>query len=202
MIVEALAKLWAVNDSLPNRVDLIVPVAHGATKSGRVTKGADAVGFITRGLLRLYADQSPVVVFGVFSKSEYPDIEEAFKSMLLPNAIFVKGVVSTIEECLKVKAALAPNFAPKRILVVTDEAHSRRCRIVWRVFFPDAEIYIVAVPISETKDKESPMLPYHSKWATLIFQALPTPYFWYLAKRGPDYMSSKAESLHQPVTPR
>lgn len=201
MLIEWLARLWAVNDPLPQTCDLLVPIAHGATSHNRLTYGAYAVARKTAEILHLLREigQLPFVAFGAFTGSKNPEIEASIKATFF-HGKYVGHVVSTIEECRKVKENLPEKFTPRSIVVVSDEAHSRRCRIVWKTFFPNSQISIVSVKISETVDKESPMLPYRlGSWAVLAFQALPTPYFWYLAIRGPKYMAKMATNIHQPI---
>lgn len=200
MFIDWLAEKWAVNDPLPEECDLLVPIAHGATPE-RLTRGAHAVALKTAEVLTQLRDQGqlPFVAFGAFTGSKKPELEMTLKLAFFFGK-YVGHVISTIEECLKVKANLPIFITPSNIVVVSDEAHSRRCRIVWKTFFPNAKVSIVSVRITDTIDPESPMWPYREgKLAVLAFQALPTPYFWYLAMRGPKYMATKATRLHQPI---
>lgn len=201
--VDWLASKWAVNDPLPQNCDLLVAVAHGATETG-LTNGAYAVSRRTAEIiaeLDIKESQRPYLAFGAFTESSNPEIERIEKQRIFGEyRKYIGLVISTIEECLKVKEAIPVFFTPRNILIVTDEAHSRRCRIVWKCFFPNSNIRIISVPIAETVDPRSPMKPYRQgKWAILGYQALPTPYFWYLALRGPKYMATKATKFHQPV---
>ncbi len=193
MPIKWLAKLWAVNDNLPAEADLVVPVAHGATKT-HPTLSAYAATNQTRRLLGKY----PLAIcrFGTFTASPNPAAELYLKEKL-PRSGYVGNVMTTIEECVKIKNSLS--FIPTTIIVVTDEAHSRRCRIVWRTFFPQSDIRICSVPLGLTIDWESPMRSYRHAWTALLFQAAPTPFFWYLAWRGPEYMARWATKIHQPV---
>lgn len=202
VFIEWLSNLWEVNNEyeLPQQADLIVPVAHGATDK-RLTRGAEAVTEMTVALLRRYK-RRPVVIYGAFD-CQNAEIEERLKKTAFTaetwKLIFIGNVISTIKECWMIKAGLPVEFDPKVIIVVTDKAHSRRCRMVWRTFFPKAKIYIVAIAIGKTLDRESPMITYHKSWKILLLQAMPTPYFWYLSLRGEAYMQTKAD-LHQPIT--
>lgn len=200
-IAKFLAKMWSINDNdnLPKNFDSICLVAHGATEE-RITYGAMSVACKVMDILSR-KDVSCQTAFGSFSGNKNPEIEEIIKT-----GIFVEfnpglplttlgPVLSTIEECLAFKRY----FTGKSVVVVTDEAHSRRCKIVWKTLLPKTDIYVVSVPLIETIDKESPMTPYHNIWTALLFQALPTPFFWYLSIRGPEYMARWATKLHQPI---
>lgn len=193
-LVGFLARIWSVNDSgrLPENVDLIALVSIGATPT-RLTNGAVGTCKVVQGFLTRYPEAD--VVFGGFTGNGEHTIEEEIKSKLFPDGVCVGKVLSTIMECLAFKARFPE---AKSIIFVTEEAHSRRAKIVWQTLWPEADIYIVPVPIAETVDSESPMKPYHKTWTALFWQAMPTPYFLYLALRGREYMVGKAH-FHQPI---
>jgi hypothetical protein len=176
--VDWLAAKWAVNDPLPRTCDLLVPVAHGATKD-RLSIGAENVARRTAEALTQLRNigQLPFVAFGAFTGSENPELERTIKLTIFTGK-YIGQVMSTIEECWKVKQGLPEFFNPATIVVVTDEAHSRRCRIVWRTFFPNSDIKIVSVKLADTIDSESPMSAYGNPWKILFFQAAPTPVWW------------------------
>lgn len=199
-LIGKLASQWAVDNilSLPKELDLIVMVSHGATAT-KPTDGAITVAELSS----IFASRffyTPVY-FGVFTESPKPEIEEIFKKGMVPRAICVGTVISTIEECLKIKEAFLSTAGslPKNILVVTDQAHSRRAYLVWKTFFPESTIYMATIRLEKAVDKESPMRSYHYAWTALLFQAAPTFPFWILAKCGPNIMKLFAKILHQPV---
>lgn len=204
MLIEWLARRWSVNDPLPEQVELLVPVAHGATET-RLTRGAQAVANRTASALsQLKAKgQFPFLVFGAFTGSKNPEIEKLEKLRIIAlYGKFVGTVMSTIEECVRVRENL-PKFEtkdglPRVIVVVTDEAHSRRCRIVWRAFFPNSTIKIVSVRIADTVDSESPMSAYGNPWKILFFQAAPTP-VWWLASLFGEKALLRIGKLHTPT---
>lgn len=193
-----LSEVWSVNDPLPIRVDLVVAVAHGATNS-KLTRGAKAVVHCTRNISSQY-QFAPIVAYGSFGGSERPEVEGIRKLTELseiPNLIYIGLVWSTIEECRRVKESLPEGFLPEVILIVTDQAHSRRCRVVWRTFFPDSDVRIVSVDLSSTIDPESPMAAYRAKWKALTFQAVPTPFYWFMSLFGESGLLL-IEGFHQP----
>lgn len=189
-----LARWWAVNDTLPQSAEWIIPVAHGATET-RLTRGAEAVTQITFSLLTHYPHA--FCAFGSFTGSPDPEVERLGKATL-PRSSYLGPIVSTIEECLAFKKSLG-DIEPGTIIVVTDQAHSRRCRIVWKTFFPKSDIRICAVSLRSTVDHDSPMTSYRKAWTAMLLQAAPTPFFWYLSLRGPEYMAKWATKIHQPV---
>ncbi len=205
MFIEALAKMWSVMNptGFNRRPDFIALVSHGATDK-RLTNGAAAATSAVNKLRTVFKkmNEDPPVYFGTYTDSKNPELERREKEKLLgeSNIHYVGNVLSTIEECMKIKKALPEEMAfPLQILVVTDEAHSRRARIVWETFFPETRIAIFSVPIKEVVDKESPMWAYHWAWTTLAFQAGPSPYFWWLSLGGPAAMEKKKHTLHQPA---
>jgi len=197
-LIGKIASWWAVDDtmSLPPSIDLIAMVSHGATNHG-VTTGAKTVTKMGCTIAENYP--AALIFFGAFTESPIPEIEMDYKLARIPHAHYVGTVISTIEECAKIQSSLPEGFTPKTIVVVTDEAHSRRARIVWKTFFPNSKIYIVSMALEAGLDDDSPSWAYHAGWSALLFQAAPTPYFWYLGLRGLEYMNTKATSLHQPV---
>lgn len=205
-----LAKIWTVNDSVPEEARgskslLIAMVAHGATAT-RLTNGAKAVALTASELLRRCTDY-PVVAYGSFAGNPEPELEKQLKSGHLRGTnhdfqeVAIGPVWSTIEECRKIKQNLPVGFVPKWVIVVTDEAHSRRCRIVWRTFFPNSTVVIVTVPIEATLDMVSPMITYHDLKAILWNQAKWTPIFWALSLFG-ERALQLVEKGHQPTHAR
>jgi hypothetical protein len=201
MLIEKLALWWSVNDVPPCNLDLIVPVTHGATKI-RLTNGARSVLNETLHQLSTYEHCGifPRVAWGIFGRNPDLWLEKKIKLPIFNDLTnyFIGAVWSTIEECHGVKDSLPTYFNPEVIVVITDQAHSRRCRLIWKVFFPKSKIYIVSVPIAETVDPESPMLPYRKMWKILWNQTYPTPFFWFAGLFG-TWGLLKLERFHQPV---
>jgi uncharacterized SAM-binding protein YcdF (DUF218 family) len=202
VIAELIARLWAVKDyreyAETQIVDLIVPVSHGATRY-TVTNG---VRVTTKRSLAVIKDHPEArVMCGSFSSSPDYRIEEYWKRSMfkLLQVTFVGRVINTIEECSSVRQMLPAGVIPRSIVVCTDHAHSRRAKIVWKTFFPDSKVIILSDPIEQFVDKESPMASYHSLWKILFWQIGPTPYFWYLSKRGAEYMDKQGKKYHQPI---
>jgi len=197
-VIVWLARLWAVNDSkrLPKEVDLIALVSIGA-KQKDLTRGAYSTVNRAKRLLEKYGNK-PWVVFGAFTGNGDHSTEERLKSDYFDGDrhVYVGMVLSTISECLAYKSAFP---SAKSVIFVTEEGHSRRARIIWKCLWPEAEIFIVPVPIKSTLDVDSPMRPYRKIWTILAFQALPTPVYWAASLLGPKYMK-KLGGMHQPIT--
>lgn len=190
-----LAKLWAVH-AKPERDN-----RHNGSRgtwSGKGTPHPWSNGYYKIGSGASRKNPRAMVYFGGLHLPEFRYRKEIQKRGI-PEGIFVGEVISTIEECIKIKFALPDGVKPRKILLFTDKAHSRRCQIVWKTFFPDSKISIVSAPILETVDAESPMETYHKASSIFLLQSLPTPLFLYWSLRGPDYMATK-RNFHQPTT--
>jgi hypothetical protein len=197
--IEKLATRWAINDGLPPSVDLIFPVAHGAVGISP-SCGLRAVVEKTRFVLREYRHlaKQPVIASGAFTHSKNPHTEEYYKlsRFWLEDYHYVGLVASTIEEALLTRKLLPDGKNdPREIIIITDEAHSRRARIVWQKFFPKANIYVVSVTLWEVVEKESPMTFYRKTWRILIVNMILT-FFW---KLMPVRMMEMIAHTHQPT---
>jgi hypothetical protein len=193
-----LARLWKVDNiefksfSIDNTI--MVLVAHGAT-TNKLTNGAKAV--LKKALDFRSSNYIYDIFFGSFDVQPNSAIEKTEKHNVFGRANWIGNVLSTITECLVVRDKLTYN--PQNILVITDEAHSRRCRIVWRTIFPKAKIYIITVPIEDCVDPESPMETYHKLWKILWNQAYPTPIFWFCSLFGEKFFVKVLGKVHQPL---
>lgn len=194
-----LAHLVATRDELPpgdTRRTLIVPVAHGATGT-RLTRGAEATARKVAQLAVVYPNS--IVAFGSFTGgNERLETELKKKAFCNADSRHYGGATSTIDEPLGA-IRVTPGESFERVIVVTDEAHSfRGGKIIFPAFFPDVPVMVSLVPLRATIDPESPMETYHNPWKALIFQVLPTPIYWWWARKGPEYLASKA-GFHQPI---
>ena len=199
-----LAGLWKVDNlgELLNEmisVDAVVMVAHGATKT-KLTNGAIAVTAASSSLKNIVIFNFTDVYFGFFDQEPNWQVEMNLKKKYFPYAQKIGKVLNTIGECQAFKRNYIKSpKVPKNILVITDEAHSRRCKIVWKTFFPDSKIYIITVPIEDCVDPESPMETYHKLWKILWNQAWPTPIFWFCSLFGEKGLML-LNKYHQPIT--
>lgn len=198
-----LARRLAVNDSLPEgggKDTLIVPAAHGTAGWDRASNGAVAVtNMVAKGI----APQFPFaqIYFGVFASGSYHEhrLEMLYKLKRMPGATFYGEVVSSIEEFLFLMTMLPDGFQPKTLILITDEAHSRRFKIIARTFFPSVDIRVVAIPLWDAIDTKATMKTYRSAWSALVLQAAPIPLYWWWARKGPRYLTTKAK-IHQPTS--
>lgn len=161
MLFENLTRMWNTCNPPPETVDLIAVVSYGAT-GNRLTKGAEA---IVKKAFALYKNHpEALAAYGAFTLSPDPKVEERIKRQIFPNGIFAGTVISTIEECQKIKAALPTGFGPKKVVVVTGTCHSRTARLVWKTYFPNSQIFLVTIPAYEEIDPENPMKFLRSSW--------------------------------------
>jgi hypothetical protein len=194
-VIYKLARVWSVNDKYPLKADVLALIAHGAA-GDQLSHGGQAVCKASNEILRHYKVNGlamPEVYFGAFSRSKNLNIEADEKTRLIPEGNYVGLVLSTIEECARIydKWFETHTDPPKVIILVSDEAHSRRARIVWRTFFPHSEVRIVPVELKDTIDLNSDMALYRKAWTALARQALPTPLWWLWSLSGADYLRTK-----------
>lgn len=197
MLIEKIAGLWSVDESLclPEEMDLIALVSIGSAKT-RLSRGATSTISKTLELLKKYPEAK--VVFGSFAgNSENSISEESEKAKIFGDRGFYAGRVwTTISECLAYKAAFPK---ARNVIFVTEEAHSRRARIVWNCLWPEAKIYIVSVSLSETIDSSADMGTYHNPWKTMILQAGPTPIYKVATMLGQSTLKLLG-GIHQPTS--
>jgi hypothetical protein len=197
-LVHQLARLWSVDEShsLPKEVDVIALVSIGSAKT-RLSQGAAAITKKALELLKKHPEAK--VVFGAFagnSKNSIPE-EDVKKQIFGNQGLYAGKVWTTITECLAYKAIFTE---AKSVIFVTEEAHSRRGRIVWKCLWPEAKVYVVSVKLSETIDTDSDMSTYHSPWKALFLQAMPTPIYKIAAIIGPATLKLLSR-IHQPTSP-
>lgn len=183
MVTERLAKKWAVNDidRLPKDIDLIALVSMGARRSGGLSYGAGMTLNYAL-ILQEFKYSGVPIVFGRFGGNGDALSEETEKTERISNGKFAGSVMSTIKECLAFKA-MYPDA--KKVVFVTEEAHSRRAKIIWQCLWPEAEIYILSVPLEDAVDEDAIMWLYRRAWTALLFQAGPTPAYKIAAMIGP-----------------
>ncbi|MFH0804148.1 MAG: hypothetical protein V1896_00925 [Candidatus Zambryskibacteria bacterium] len=149
-----LAKKWALNDPLPEKADVIAVISYAATKD-RLTNSSQKVMDLARNL----SDRYPraLVAWGSFSKNSN-NLEQKIKRVVLPNSLYVGQVSSSTDECEIIKLATSlARRSTQKIIVVSEGAHSRRCKRVWKYFFPKSEICFQSVPAWEAADEKNPM---------------------------------------------
>lgn len=195
----ALARLVSTKDKLPpsdNLRTLIVPVAHGTTKTG-LTLGSMAT---SRRVYKLL-DQFPnsAVVFGSF-RGGIVDLEKRLKRATFghTDVRHYGDAMSTIDEPVGVLRVIG-NEKFDRVIFITDESHSYRGgKVIFKTFFPGIPLYVDVIPLKAAVDPESLMENYWNPWKALIFQVLPTPMYWWWSRKGPEYLATKAH-FHQPI---
>lgn len=195
-MVNQLARLWSVDESplLPEKVDLVALVSIGSAKT-RLSRGATSTIAKTLELLNKYPEAN--VVFGAFAGNSPNSIsEEDTKRQIFGDRGFAGRVWTTISECLAYKEAFTE---AKSVAFVTEEAHSRRARIVWNCLWPEARVYIVSVKLSDAVDSDADMGTYHNPWKALILQAGPTPIYKIAAMIGPAVLKL-LDGIHQPTS--
>ncbi|MDP2651863.1 MAG: hypothetical protein Q8O94_01880 [bacterium] len=196
MLVEKIARIWSVNNHMPQQVDLIGLVTFGATKDG-LTQGSQVT---TRKAL-LLAKQHPEakVAFGVFTLSHH-QIEERVKRKSFERPFFAGKVVSTIEEAEKIHNSLPFGFTPRNIVIVTDQWHSRSAKLVWERIWqnaiPKPSIYVCSVPSVKTVNADNPTRALRSQWFWALVNVL--RHLFLLFVPGSVWLMKKL-NIHQPV---
>ncbi len=164
----------------PHGIGLIMKATHGATKE-RLTHGSWETTQETARMCRMYPDAR--VMFSTYARNPKPSVEEYLVKSVLRGSTCVGEVLSTTAEAIALKEACGAE--PGTMLIVTDEFNSWRTRNIYQVFFPNTEIYILAIPAGRTLDSRSPIVNFRNLnraiwWETLI----PCGLFWVMAKSG------------------
>ncbi len=187
----ALARKFCRKDLVPEEIDVVFATSHGATQTD-MTNGTK---FIARTAADLTDRKKIKVYSGEFSGNPIPGIELKSKEAL--GFIPIGKITSTIDEAQKMQHILGRCFLGT-IVLITDQTHSQRCRMIWKVFFPQATIAVIALPSAEFMDTNSPMRTYHSPWRLFVFQMLVTPIFWVWCAQGEKKLL-QISHLHQPL---
>lgn len=196
-ILDTITSAWSVDESnrLPTQVDLITLVSIGSTATCE-SNGMQVTVKKALDLLDRYNNE-PWVVYGAFTGNGQRTVEEEYKKKYFPTkSSFAGRVETTIGECLAYKKAF-PNA--REVIFITEEAHSRRARLIWRCLWPEANVYIVPVKLADTIDKKALMWPYRNAWIAFLFQALPTIVYKPASMLGPGVLML-LEGFHQPVS--
>lgn len=147
-----LAKKWAINDPLPKEADIIATISYAATRA-RLTHGSERTMLLAKEIAKLKTEAT--VVWGWFSKNPDRFLEREIKQSVL-GGVCVGPVSSSTDECEAIRK-VAETRRSGAIIVVTEGAHSRRCKRVWEYMFPNAEICFRSIPAWEAADPENPM---------------------------------------------
>ena len=183
-----LARKWAVNDKLPEKVDLIAVISYGATPY-TLTNASYLVTQRAKEISKLRPEA--IIFWGTFSKNQ-DGIRTEFtdkKGILPPDKNFYVGQVSsTTDECEAIFYTASQYRRPLHTIVVVAEAsHSRRAKKVWRYYFPTANICFQSINAVEAQDPENPMF-FQRNWKVwLLVNILLYPL--YLGKNGVKRMS-------------
>jgi hypothetical protein len=159
-LIEKILRSWCINDRLPEKIDVIVPISYGATIS-EMTKSSLLVSKEASRIAHSHAEAK--IVWGSYSKSPRPGLERRWKSDILEDGgnetAFVGNVSSTTDECQLIKRKLMDLFwRSRKIVVVAEGCHSRRAKKVWEYFFPNSEICFRSIDPREAEDQSNPMI--------------------------------------------
>ncbi len=192
-----LARKWALNDPLPVKADFVVCISFGST-SEYLTIGSTNV--MNRAYDIAHTRHCPVY-WGVFSENPVGgsghEIEVKARIFNQVGSVFVGNVSSTTEECEAIREYWNIHIEgePTTIVVVTDGAHSRRARIVWKHFFPNTDIRFRSIPAESCADLFSPMRLQRGWRRWLLFNIIFTP----LYKYRPGVAWIAKHNFHQPT---
>lgn len=166
--------------SLPKEADVVMKATHGATKD-RLALGSSAIALTIRNI-----KHDGPIFFSTYSGNPEGAREVEWTKDILPSAVHVGAIPTTSAEAIALKKHCdSINFYPRTMLIVTDEFNSRRTKDIYQLFFPETEIWIVAIPISKTHDLESPIVNFRDMsraiwWETII----PMVPFWAMTHTG------------------
>ncbi len=192
---------WRVYDTLPETCDMILLVAHGFTTDDEPTKGTIETYQLALGIQTIFENRGckTEVYFGSFEGSPNEESEKDWKHAIIPEGIYTGTLRSTVEEVWKAMMAWRDRHhghMPRRVIYITDEAHSRRAKIVADKFFGRGVVRIISIPLWRVMDPKSAMATYSGKiWDAFVMQAKWEPAFRIL----PAWALKRLMRLGQPI---
>lgn len=172
---------WAEpRDNVEGKFDLIAPLSYG-TRRGNLAR---ATAENTRVASRLLLRQSPgaYIAFGntgyIFPGAATYEAREKRQILLrsippIPEEKIIDvGVInSTIHEAHVISLELGRRrLLPRQILLATGEMHAPAARLIWKVFFPEAEIRVAVNHYSCETEPGHPVFVQRSPWLWLFYQ--------------------------------
>lgn len=169
--------------ALPKRVDLIMKATHGATPD-RLANGSVATAKYIAGLRRDYPHAE--LCFSTYSGNPAGAQEETLTKKILPGATHVGAIPNTSKEARALKQKCDEmGVNPKTMVILTDEFNSWRTRDIYRLYFRETDIFIVAIPISQTFDPESSIDNFRNMNKAIVMETLvPLVPFWIMTHTG------------------
>jgi len=164
-------------------LDVIMKVTHGATRN-RLANGSVATMKCVANLQESYPNAK--LFFSTYSRNPEGANEKNWVEKMLPSATHVGSIPTTSAEAKALRAFYDEiDWYPWTMLIVTDEFNSRRTRDIYRLYFPETNIFILAIPIAKTHDPESPILNFRNMNRAILWETLiPLIPFWVLTHSG------------------
>lgn len=167
------------SDPLPASVNLIALISFASTPK-RLTHGSERTLLLAEEIANLHKG---ILVFGgTYFDNPKPNIEREEKQRILGDRfIWTGSVSSTTDERRAIeKEVRARNLEMKNVVIVDEEYHSIRTRIVWQHYHPETNFSFQLIPGSVAADPENPMPLQRSALKWLLANIALAPFFkWY-----------------------
>jgi hypothetical protein len=174
-----IAKKWASNDLLPKNASVIALISYAATPKA-LTNGSCETVILASDLKQMYPEAT--VIWGSFPKDQKGEkTEKEIKFSIFPDSLYAGSVTSSTDECEAIiRTAKENKISLNNLFVVSEGAHSRRCKRVWKYFLPNSKICFRSVPAWETGDSTNPMWfqRYWRVWLVVNILADTLAYQW------------------------
>ncbi|KND46805.1 MAG: hypothetical protein AB201_03400 [Parcubacteria bacterium C7867-006] len=163
------------NDRPPEKIDAIVVISYGSTKT-RLTRASSEVALKAASLAKEHPEST--LYWGFFGKSTFQTTEKFLKDRLFRGLkhICVGSVTSTTDECEAISKYL-PNTT-QNIVVVVEGCHSRRCMKVWRYFHQNSYVYASSINPIDGSDPGNPMWTQRHWIIWLPVNIILIPLYW------------------------
>lgn len=186
-----IAQKWAASDPLPKEVNLIAVISYTAANKTSLTNGSRKIVELAKSI----AEKYPEALVGWCSSGKNEQIEREVKMSVFPESIYAGVATSSTDECEAILMAVTITGRPiRKIVVVAEGSHSRRCKLVWEYYFPNIEICSQSIPAWEAADRENPAWTQRSWRGWLLVNVVLYPFFrWW-----PGVAWFAKRSFHQP----
>ena len=175
-LLRGLVYFWEQQDKkVPLKIDVIMPLSYGTNPHGLAESTKEGLMLAIREWHKrttaLIAIDYAEWVFRGAGKIEKSFKEEILKREGVPmkSILDVGTTVNTVTEAFALREATeAEGIKPGRILLVTTKMHSRGAKLIYKLVFPAAEIFVATIGYEFEIQRDHPVLIQRNAWAWFL----------------------------------